>query len=201
MRRGLRWCSPACAISGIEGLGRRSICSCFVSRETGDPVKFFVKFCQAFCQENACFCQVFPKIPLAVLSLFKTLRGGKSFFREFAFRQVFELRRAAVPAFLPSQHASTNSVFQEGFFQNTAGKRKPQSIASTWANLPPDRSSSCATRARTPPGGAARRGSVRWPRQAPARRDDGRLRRRVRARRRRRRGRRGQPAAPQDSPR
>ena len=162
MRRELRWCSPACAISGIEGRWRRSICSCFVSRETDDPVKFFVKFCQAFCQENACSCQVFPKIPLAVLSLFNALRGEKSFFREIAFRQVFEVRRAAVPAFLPSEDASTNSAFQERFFQNTAGKLKPQPIASTWAKLPPYPSGSCTTRARTPPGGAARRGSVRW---------------------------------------
>jgi len=41
----------------------------------------FAQTFQAFCQEKACFCQVFPKILLAVLRNFKGLRGGKSFFR------------------------------------------------------------------------------------------------------------------------
>jgi hypothetical protein len=45
--------------------------------------KFFVKLSSSPRQENACFCQVFPNISLAVLWDFKGLQGRNLLFAAF----------------------------------------------------------------------------------------------------------------------
>ena len=118
----------------------------YVNLSAPAACKLFGKDFQAFCQENACFCQVFPNISLAVLSFFNLLGGEKSFFLRKSTLVKFLIpaeprmptpfalslpNNSGAPAFLTRRDASTGSDFPEAILRRSADEPEGRGVGAS----------------------------------------------------------------------